>query len=59
MNAIEHGRHLLMIYTSQLLKSILLLSSCFLQLVIIPRIQATIAYINSELDERDREEFFR
>ena len=59
MNAIEHGRHLLMIYTSQSLKSILLLSSYFLQLVIIPRIQATIAYINSELDERDREEFFR
>lgn len=30
-----------------------------LEYVVLPRLEATIAYISGELDEQDREEFFR
>lgn len=51
MNAIEHGK----VYS--IFRNIA--SFQFFTSVIIPRIQRTIDYIVTELDEREREEFFR
>lgn len=64
VNAIEHGKHreafafkLKNLQKSPLNNSnVCLFSVCA---VIIPRIQNTLKYITTELDEREREEFYR
>lgn len=52
VNAIEHGKEL-----SWLKSIIVTFHACFS--VIIPRVERTLAYIITELDELEREEFFR
>lgn len=52
VNAIEHGK-IMSLQTRQLYNLV------YFCLVIIPRIERTLAYIISELDELEREEFYR
>jgi V-type H+-transporting ATPase subunit D len=54
VNAIEHGLYL----TSHFYQPIIGLNSKLI-VVIIPKIENTVRYIISELDEMEREEFFR
>lgn len=60
VNAIEHGK--ICILKSSIIHAqrlVLILLNVFYVLVIIPRIERTLAYIISELDELEREEFYR
>jgi V-type H+-transporting ATPase subunit D len=54
VNAIEHGKE-----PSYFFSSFNIHELSLLDLVIIPRIDRTLAYIISELDELEREEFYR
>lgn len=56
VNAIEHGIYL---YLYMLLNMNISNNVIINFLVIIPRIEKTLAYIISELDELEREEFYR
>lgn len=67
VNAIEHGiHHILLQFLQQMVKCDQFYN-CFvvffvfvrIWIVIIPRIERTLAYIISELDELEREEFYR
>lgn len=53
VNAIEHGEFILVLFVD----FIDFIMKCLT--VIIPRIERTLAYIISELDELEREEFYR
>lgn len=53
VNAIEHGKLPSMVILGDSIKTKIYFS------VIIPRIERTLAYIISELDELEREEFYR
>lgn len=59
VNAIEHGIFLLLILGFTKCLKFKFIKTFYVILVIIPKIENTLTYIVTELDEMEREEFFR